>query len=400
MRSNNHSSTSAGVCGLSAALALHKGLLVLGLCFAGGGLHAQPQEAPGMAEAEAVHAAMPAALRTVFDSVFADMAQYHLYRQDVDWTLLRKDALNALAGRTLDSVQHLAPALQLAIDRLRDHHARFMFSQQPIAYFQNWANGRSTDARPRDPNHARAIGYAEYQHLARLLPDGVAYLRIGTVSPYIDPQAVAEHIRHLMDSVHALQDQSVAAQAPLRWIVDLRYNGGGNIFPMATAAAPLFARGAFGQTVDAQGQRIGTWRINEKGFERDGYQPARLPHAEGPLNQAWVACLVGRYTVSSGEILALGFAGRAHTRLFGEASGGYTTETNWAPYRGGLLASYAISHYAGTDGTVYHQDIPVDVALLEPEGGFPYHNGTPEALRADPVVQAALSWLKRPADDR
>lgn len=341
-----------------------------------------------------VYQQMPSMVQVVFDSILLDMETYHAYRHEMDWEALRQDALSTLCGLQVDSVQHLAPALQLAIDQLRDHHGRFMHGQGPIVYFQNWDAVRSTDERPRNGKLARAIGYAEYPHMAQLLPNGVAYIRICGVSPYEDPNAVAQRIRHLVDSLHALQSAvSSRAVKPWRWIVDLRYNGGGNIFPMATGLAPLFELGPYGHSVDADGDTVGTWRINLEGFERDGYQPARLAHQPGALQGARVACLVSRYTVSSGEILALGFAGRSNSRLFGEDSGGYTTETNWAPYRNGLLASYAISHYANKDGTVYHQAVPVDQSVHDSESGSWYHNGSQDGLDADPVVQMANAWL-------
>jgi len=38
-----------------------------------------------------------------------------------------------------------------------------------------------------------------------------------------------------------------------------------------------------------------------------------------------VAVLLSRYTVSSGEVVAVSFKGRENTKFFGEATGGYTT---------------------------------------------------------------------------
>jgi hypothetical protein len=332
---------------------------------------------------------LPPALRTLLDSTIADLKTWSLYAEQADWPALEAEARSAATAEwdgPADDPRRLAPAWTALLGGLHDHHGRFLVGGQPVAWCPYERATRHRDERPRDPATARATGYGEVGHAAARLDDGTGYLRIGAVGPFEDPQAVAGRLRFLLDSL--------ARGGARRWIVDLRANGGGNIFPMATGIAPLFPMGVFGRTVDASGEPFGSWTVDSAGFTRDGYRPATLPPGPAALAAQPVAVLAGRYTTSSGEILAVGFRGRDRTRLFGEATGGYTQETNWAPYRGGVIGSWSISRYADRLGTVYPDHVPVDEPLPEAANAWRPGPATPEALARDPVVRAANAWLR------
>jgi hypothetical protein len=109
------------------------------------------------------------------------------------------------------------------------------------------------------------------------------------------------------------------------WIVDLRENGGGDMWPMLQGLDPLLGSGPFGYFVAQQGSAV-PWVRTPAGIfpvvtpATDTASPVVLRHRDRP-----VAVLIGPGTSSSGEMTALALIGRVGVRTFGEPSAGYTT---------------------------------------------------------------------------
>ena len=117
------------------------------------------------------------------------------------------------------------------------------------------------------------------------------------------------------------------------WIVDLRSNSGGNMWPMLLGVEPLLRipgdgiqvlgmlRGA-GPNVPWE-SHDGTLMVKGRpmlGFGQAGY---RLREPGAP-----VAVLLGERTASSGEATALAFRGRPDSRSFGAPTAGFATSNS------------------------------------------------------------------------
>lgn len=114
------------------------------------------------------------------------------------------------------------------------------------------------------------------------------------------------------------------------WIVDLRQNQGGNMWPMLVGVAPLLStdpkhREVIGAFVG--GPQRQTWSIESSLVLLDERAPVALDSPAYSLRHPAppVAVLIGPKTGSSGEAVALAFRGRPATRSFGQASAGYST---------------------------------------------------------------------------
>lgn len=110
---------------------------------------------------------------------------------------------------------------------------------------------------------------------------------------------------------------------PCGVVIDLRENGGGNMYPMLGALAPLLPPGDLGYFQTRDGQRS-AWPV-----------PPRAPLAR----QVAVAVLIGPGTASSGEFVAIGLRLASTVRFFGAATAGLTTANSVHPLpHGGMLA--------------------------------------------------------------
>lgn len=165
---------------------------------------------------------------------------------------------------------------------------------------------------------------------------------------------------------------------PCGWLVDLRGNGGGNMWPMLQGLDPLLGDPPFGYFV-SRGEISSAWSRT-----RGEVLPASPAHAPDPASfvldrsGAPVAVLIGRGTASSGELTALALIGRDGVRTFGAPTAGLTTGNSVHPLSDGALL--VITSVTARDRT--GKDYPGPI--------------TPEVKVADDQAEgAALDWLAR-----
>jgi C-terminal processing protease CtpA/Prc len=170
------------------------------------------------------------------------------------------------------------------------------------------------------------------------------------------------------------------------WIIDLRYNGGGNIYPMATGVGTLIGDGIVGKLVTCAKDTLFSWRIVDGNFIYDVPDVVTLNNYPKFKTLPKVAVLTSRWTVSSGEVLATCFKGRSNTKFFGEATGGYTTNNNWEVINEQVILNISTGIYCDRNGNIYDKNIPVDVEIP-----FEVANDTEK----DKCIIEAIKWLKQ-----
>jgi Peptidase family S41 len=183
----------------------------------------------------------------------------------------------------------------------------------------------------------------------------------------------------------------LTSQNPQGWIVDLRGNTGGNMWPMMTGIGPILGDGAVGSFVAADGNmtwfyqdgRTGT--RNPAGLETVSLTLDEEPSLQSP-SKAPVAILVDSSTASSAEAITIAFHGRPDTRSFGTRTAGKST---------------AVQPFKLDDGA----EIYLTTAIDADRTGKPFPNGfTPDQVvptsginipqaSNDAVIVAAQTWL-------
>lgn len=109
------------------------------------------------------------------------------------------------------------------------------------------------------------------------------------------------------------------------WIVDLRYNYGGNCWPMIAGIGPLIGNGVCGFFNYSNG-RIEIWKYNNGKSILGEIVHATVSNAyQQIVENTPVAVLIGSQTASSGEAVAVAFKGRKNSRFFGQPTRGLTT---------------------------------------------------------------------------
>ena len=180
----------------------------------------------------------------------------------------------------------------------------------------------------------------------------------------------------------------LSAQNPTGWIVDLRGNTGGDMWPMLTGIGPILGDGAVGSFVAADGNMTWFYKDGETGTRNPaGLETVSLTLRDGPVLSppAPVALLIDSSTASSAEAITIAFHGRPDTRFFGAQTAGKST---------------AVQPFKLSDGAELYLTTAIDADRtgkafpdgFTPDEVFPSTSTMPQEAK-DPVVLGAQTWL-------
>lgn len=310
--------------------------------------------------------------RAILNRIVSHAETASLYRKNVNWDTLKTQVF-ALA-KEARTVPELSPALKHLLKGIGDEHGRIFHQNQIIAYYYGHPKAHQKDLKPEVYNQVQSGQH--YQFEAKVLEDSIGYVRIVGL-PMGDNQQMSATIAEGICKV--------AQTGVNQWIVDLRYNGGGNMFPMAEGLASLIGVGNVGGARGLTTAENAQWKIQDGHFYYDDYS-VLLEQPCSAKKSPKVAVLTSVYTASSGEAIAVIFKGRDNTRFFGGKTLGMITVTDWAEIGASTAMAISVSYYQDRNGKIYNQFVDVDEE-------WPF---VEEPLStADTTVKRAIEWLKR-----
>jgi C-terminal processing protease CtpA/Prc len=297
------------------------------------------------------------------DAALATMREHALNRAEIDWPSLRTAALEYARGGTDAADAHLA--VRFAVRELGDRHSYLQSPRVSLAL---------RDAPVANARTGVPLAAPQGQALA----GGVAYLSV--------PAYAGGTPAHQVEFAESLKDiiQANDSTASCGWVVDLRQNSGGNLWPMVAGLGPLLGDGELATSVYPDGRRVGIWyRDGQAGFGE--YVQLRVPvpyrlEAEKP-----VAVLLGPGTASSAEVLAVAFRGRPVTRSFGAATRGVSAGNRTFALADGASLLLTVAATSDRAGQVFAGPVPPDEAI---------GRGAAATAVGDPVLAAAVDWLE------
>ncbi len=299
-------------------------------------------------------------------------------RGRVDWAALERELAAGLPADAPPAAAH--GAIAIAVARLNDHHARFAPPAEP----RPAAAPRTPEAAPALPQEIKSPPpRLPTKPEAVMLPEKVAYVVIpGCNGPDTDSLRTFAH--ELSAELARMHEA-----APASWLLDLRLNGGGNLWPMLLGLYPLLGDGDAMTSIEngaanaAYGvSRDAVWIDWGRGKESQLDWGDKKP-AAGPIERPRVAVLIGPWTMSSGEAVAITFRGREAVRVFGEPTAGLTTVTNIFPLSDGSTLNLPVSRMGDRVGRAVDGPVVPDETVSFP--GWPGPD--------DPAATAARAWL-------
>src|ERR1700761_401019 len=326
------------------------------------------------------------------DNALDTMRQHDLRSQHLDWTAVRTEAFKR-AGGAFNPIDTY-PAIYWALVQLGDagSHLRLPPGLYPdqIALMQQ----AEKEARASAPAGTRVETSIPTAFTSRRLPEGHVITVQGRSFGYVVlPRCSAKDndglLLYAADIRRILSD--ISAQNPKGWIVDLRGNTGGNMWPMLTGIGPILGDGPAGSFVAADGNITWFYQDGKTGTRNPGgVETVSLNLDEEPAlrtpTQAPVAVLVDSSTASSAEAITIAFHGRPDTRFFGTHTAGKSTAVQPFKLDDGAELYLTTAIDADRSGKSYPDGFTPDQIVSVSGSSMPQENN-------DVVIQAAQTWL-------
>lgn len=309
-----------------------------------------------------------------FDNALRRMERFYLRKADVNWPNFRRQAYRRIEGA--QTPRETFGAIRATIASLGDDAHNSLVDA-------NWRAEVSSRAPPSTKHPMFRLPVIT----SRLTKDGIAYVSVpwfvsdgwGAFYRLQDPEGRA-YARRLREKLLALDEMN-----PRGWIIDLRMNDGGSMWPMLDGLAPLIGEGRVAALDMPQfNRRVDTWIVSGNSYSGTpwfaglGSRRPPLKNGEGPL-----AILTGSATASAGEGVLIAFKGRPHTRQFGRPTFGVPTSPASHALGHGVILFITIARQMDRRGRSYDGPIPPDEEIKE--------SGRDDTA---PIVAAATRWIK------
>ena len=229
------------------------------------------------------------------DALLKTMEAYSINRETIDWASFRTQVV-AAAGDAR-TIPDLHPAIDVALRLLNEHESYYI----------------ARDGRLIGPPRDGGCEAAPPTTLG--LPDTVGYVKVDSCP--CEGTAATQFAESIQRAIRTADRAGLAG-----WIVDLRGNFGGNMWPMIAGIGPVLGEGIVGWIV-----------YNDREYEREYRDGAAtsfgdvFARVEDPykLLKAYpkVAVLTDGRVASAGEAIVVFFRGRPGTRSFGTPTCGH-----------------------------------------------------------------------------
>lgn len=245
-------------------------------------------------------AATPVDAQTELRAAIDVLKAYDINREHVDWPPVEAHAQAMISGKAQASDAY--PAIAYVVGQMGDRHSFLRPAQE--------AEALRTD---KPSENGKPIGETMLPQAGRI-PDDIIAINIPghTGSPESD-RAYAKTLRTILARAQQF--------GFCRILIDLRWNNGGNMWPMLQGLAPLLGQEPYGYFLGTDGKET-AWTLSDR--KSDGIDSASEQEIDA-LSTAAVAVLIGRGTASSGEFTAMAFRGRPNTMFFGAPTSGFVT---------------------------------------------------------------------------
>lgn len=275
------------------------------------------------------------------------MEKNSIKKDSVNWEDIRTESLMQI--RENNTRENAHQIIQKNLFLLGDNHS-FFLTKESIKKIYNKKN---------------ELPYISYEKIN----NEIAYIAI---PPFLGGEnQVLDFAKQIQEKIKILD--SVKTE---KWIIDLRSNRGGNMWPMYLGLAPILKEGVSGYFINSKGKYI-EWVFKDNSVFEGKSKNLELKNSyKIKANNIKIAVLISSYTGSSGEAIALMFKKLPNTSFFGEDSYGLTTGNSIYNMSDGAKIVLTTSIFADREKEEYGKKIKPDVYSFEPK-------------------QSAIEWLEK-----
>ena len=261
-------------------------------------------------------------------------------REDIFWNEFRNQVLSRASEAA--NTDQTTEALRLALQLLGDNHS-FIRKQNGTII-----SGSNVNCQPTTLPEVS-------------VPANIGYIKIPFFTGQDNSIAIA-FAEDIQDQIRNTDSQDI-----IGWIVDLRANTGGNMWPMLAGIGPVLGEGIVGYFIGPDGSAQ-SWSYSA-GASRLNQSPlVQVSNTYELINSnPRVAVLLDRAVISSGEAIAVAFSGRENTRSFGSATCGLSSANTGFSLSDGSTLFLTTAYMADRERNIFGIPVEPDVTANENE---------------------------------
>ena len=198
--------------------------------------------------------------RAYLDQLIGLMQANSINRLTIDWNMFRTSVIAQAAGA--QTIPDTYAAIRVSLTLLGDGHSSFRTPTGTVIFVPNRSCSASGSSTPT-------------------LPSTVGYVKVGTFG---GSGAEATGFANDVQSAIASADRDDL----IGWIVDLRGNGGGNMWPMVAGVGPVLGEDVVGYFVDPTGvEAFGSTATEPRGSVASCSSVSTRPTGYDAIGREW-----------------------------------------------------------------------------------------------------------------
>lgn len=292
---------------------------------------------------------------TNFYTSFMDgLETRYLHRAKVDWKEMKAYALkNALKTK---SFKNSLETTVLVFDSIKCNHCK-LFSE--TGFYGSTLNKQLSKG---DFSEAYLLELQKKPPFeVRLINKSIGYINIpGMLMINLTKDSLNIETQRMYDKIAHLAKKNIVKG----WIIDLRFNSGGNVYPMLASLHYLLGDNIMYNGLDNDGNITNIHRLKDGGFYTGQILEVKVKTSVKPNLKIPIALLIGKMTGSSGEDIAVAFKNRQKTTFIGEKTYGFLTGNDLVelPYNNKLALTVS---YIADQNNIYRKFITPDIKVVK-----------------------------------
>ena len=313
-------------------------------------------------------------IKVFYDKIFKSLEIAYVHKGDYDWKKLKVETFKNLA--TAKDFKSSLKEAEVLLNKIGADHSNVTYQDKNYGpkvniswdnFSKQWMTKFAT--KPKFE--------------AKVLDEKFGYILMPNIPTNdFSPEFINKIAQPLYDKIAELK----ANDKLEGWIIDLRFNTGGNSAPMLLALYDLLGDNVVWGTLDGNKKLINSTKLN-KGFYDQGEKKSAYIKPRGELiDKSKVAVIIGGLTASSGEVTALAFKGRSNTVFIGEKTMGKTTSNMVVTLPFDAIMPLSTGYDCDRNG-IYYKQIPPDI-IISKQDNF-------DDLLQDKNIQEAIQFFSK-----
>ncbi len=314
---------------------------------------------------------------TVFyDSLLNTLKSDYLYKNDVNWTSLENETKSNLK-QFPDFRSSLAQTTVL-FDKIKATHCE-VFYNDSTSYTATF-NG-PTEKDFSEQWVKKYVTTPSFE--VKVIDNKYGYILMPGINfTDISAENIQKLAQPMYDQIAEIKNNKKLAG----WIIDLRFNTGGNCHPMLLTLYDFLGDNMVYGSLDINKKLFLSVKMKNGKYFDNGELTSQIIPKGKKMTKTKVAIITGKATGSSGEITAMSFKGRKNTIFIGEPTGGKTTTNDKRDLPFGIVMALTIGYDCDRNKIGYERIIP-DI-LISKQDNF-------ENLLEDKNIEEAMRWINK-----